>query len=55
MAITANDIRDFNSYLRQCTNSQVHGVYEKERDANREEYMALAEQEATRRGIELED
>jgi hypothetical protein len=55
MSITAKDIREFNAYLRNCTDRQVQGVYEKERDAGREEYVELARAEAERRGIVLEE
>lgn len=51
--ITAKDIREFNGYLKNCTDNQVRGVYEKERDAEREEYAELARAEAERRGIDL--
>jgi hypothetical protein len=53
--ISAQDIREFNGYLANCTDDQVRGVYEKERDAGREEYAELARTEANRRGIVLED
>lgn len=53
MALTAQDIREFTGYLRQCTDKQVRGVYEKEKAANRDEYATLAEIEAERRGISL--
>jgi hypothetical protein len=49
--ITAKDIREFNSYLRACSDAQVRGVYEKEKQAGRHEYMTLAEMEAQRRGL----
>jgi hypothetical protein len=54
MTITAKDIREFNAYLQQCTDRQVQGVYDKEKAAGRDEYVALAEAEAQRRGIILE-
>ena len=53
MSITAKDIREFRDYLKACTDRQVQGVYEKERDAGCEEYVELARAEAERRGIEL--
>ncbi len=46
-----NEIRDFYAYLAQCTDAQVLGVLEKERAAGRDDYAALAETEALRRGI----
>ena len=44
---------DFRKYLRQCTDNQVRGVYEKEREAGRRSEMALCRAEASRRSIEL--
>jgi hypothetical protein len=53
--VNAQDIREFTLYLRGCTNAQVQGVYEKERDAGRDDYAELVIIEADRRGIVLED
>lgn len=44
---------NFRAYLRQCSDIQVLGVYDKEKQAGREEEMKLACAEAERRGIEL--
>lgn len=52
--MNATDMREFLGYLRNCTNSQVQGVYDKEYDANRFDYATLAIVEANRRGIEIE-
>ena len=54
--MNADDVRDFNAYLRGCTNAQVQGVYDKEcnRGGDGDMYAALAEAEARFRGIELE-
>lgn len=49
--ITAKDIHEFCGYLRSCTDEQVRGVYDKEKKAGRDEYVALAEEEAIRRGL----
>jgi hypothetical protein len=49
--ITADDIRQFAGYLRNCTDAQVRGVYDKEKTAGRDHYVALAEIEAERRGL----
>lgn len=49
--ITGNDIREFSDYLRNCTDAQVRGVWEKEKKADREVYIVLAEIEAERRGL----
>lgn len=51
--MTAQDIREFNAYLKACTIKQVRGVWEKELKAGRNAYAALAEAEADRRGIPL--
>jgi hypothetical protein len=51
VTITAQDIREFAGYLRNCTDAQVRGVWEKETKAGRDEYAALAEIEADRRGL----
>lgn len=50
--MNASDMKDFNGYLRNCTDSQVRGVYEKEKAAGREDYAELAKMEADRRGID---
>lgn len=51
--ISKEDRKDFARFLRDSTNSQLQGVYEKERTANRDEYADLAVAEAERRGITL--
>jgi hypothetical protein len=55
MTITAEEMRDFRGYLRNCTDRQVRGVYDKEREAGRMEYAELALAEAERRGILLDE
>lgn len=52
--LTARDIREFNAYLANCTPRQVQGVYDKEKEAGRDAYVALVEAEAQKRGICLE-
>lgn len=47
------DRDQFVSYLQACTDSQVRGVYEKEKAAGRRGYMDLAKDEAMRRKIDL--
>jgi hypothetical protein len=54
MDMTRDERIDFQGYLRQCTDAQVQGVYDKEMTACREEFAWLAEMEAQRRGITLE-
>lgn len=51
--MTKREEAEFRQYLRQCTDRQVRGVYEKERDAGRTDYMRLAEIEAAARKIDL--
>ena len=51
--MNAQDMKEFRQYLKQCTDRQVRGVYEKERAAGREDYAELAQAEADARGIEL--
>lgn len=46
---------DFELYLKQCTDSQVFYVFEKEKKAGREEYAMLAETEAYNRGFSIVD
>ena len=53
-SITAQDMREFRGYLKQCTDRQVCGVYEKESEAGREAYAELARAEAEARGIFLD-
>lgn len=52
--LTKQDRQEFAAYLRNCTDAQVQGVWDKEHQAGRLNYRALAELEALRRGIELE-
>lgn len=52
--MTSQERKNFKEYLRNCTNAQVQGVYDKEKAAGREEEMELAIEEAERRGISLD-
>ncbi len=52
-APTKAEREDFAGYLRNCTDAQVQGVYDKEKAANRRVYAELAVQEAAARKIEL--
>ena len=52
--VSAQDIRDFRGFLRNASDSQVQGIYEKERSAARDEYAELALAEAEGRGITLD-
>lgn len=49
--LSARDIREFNAYLAGCTDSQVLGVYDKEKAAGRTAYAELAAQACRNRGI----
>lgn len=51
--MTEQDCQEFLAYLRNCTDSQVRGVYEKELAAGRVDYAQLAKSEAQQRGVEL--
>jgi hypothetical protein len=51
--LTARDIREFSQYLRLCTDRQVRGVYEKEKEAGRDDYAALAELELQARHLDV--
>lgn len=51
MSLSSDDIREFNAYLAACTDAQVIGVYEKEKEAGRSGYIALAEAEMKKRGL----
>ena len=52
--LSAKDIREFRGFLRNATDRQVQGIYDKEKRAGRDDYAELAVAEAERRGIELE-
>lgn len=52
--MTAQDMREFRDYLKQCSDAQVQGVYNKEAIAGRDDYAELAVAEAERRGLELD-
>ena len=52
--ISARDLREFRGFLRNATDRQVQGIYDKESSAGRDEYAELAVAEAERRGIHLE-
>ena len=52
--ISASDIREFRGFLRNATDRQIQGIYDKEKRAGRDEYAELAIAEALRRGLVLE-
>lgn len=49
--MTHKDRYEFKSYCRGVTDTQLWGVYSKERDAQRWEYADIAKDELVRRGI----
>lgn len=51
MTMTEKDKREFQQYLKNCTDAQVQGVYDKESKAGRTEYADLAFNEAMRRAV----
>ena len=53
--LSARDIREFRGFLRQATDRQVQGIYEKEKRAGRDDYAELAIAEAETRGIVLDE
>jgi len=52
---SAKDLREFRGFLRNATDRQVQGIYDKEKRAGRDDYAKLAVEEAERRGIELDN
>ena len=52
--LSARDIREFRGFLRNATDRQVQGIYDKEQRAGRDDYAELAVAEAERRGIVLD-
>jgi hypothetical protein len=52
--LSAKDIREFRGFLRNATDRQVQGIYDKEKGAGRDDYAELAVVEAERRGIDLD-
>jgi hypothetical protein len=53
--LSARDIREFNGFLRNASDRQIQGIYEKEHRAGRDEYVELTRAEASRRGISLDE
>lgn len=51
--MTNRDKMEFRLYLRDCTDAQVQGVYEKEKRANRDDYAELAKDEGYLRNIHI--
>jgi hypothetical protein len=49
--MTPQDRKEFAAYLKGCTDNQVLGVLEKEREAGRQDYAHLAELEASKRNL----
>ena len=53
--ISDDDKQEFTAYLRNCTDAQVHGVYQKESEAGRRTYTHLAVEEGLRRGFDVRE
>lgn len=51
--MTDSDRREFQDYLRTCTDAQVQGCYDKERAAGRRVQMQICRDEAEARGLAL--
>lgn len=49
--MTRQDKQEFRGYLQNCTDRQVYGVLQKEKDAGREDYADLARDELFRRNL----
>lgn len=49
--MTEQDRAEFVSYLRACTDSQVQGVYDKEKAAGRKDFAELANAELKQRNL----
>ena len=49
--MTRREVMEFRLYLQNCTDAQVRGVWEKEKQAGREEYARLAETEDFKRSL----
>lgn len=49
--ITKQEKAEYRAYLTGCTDRQVLGCYDKEKEAGREDYVALCELEMARRGL----
>jgi hypothetical protein len=52
--LSARDTREFRGFLRNATDRQVQGIYDKEKRAGRDDYAELAIEEARTRGIFLD-
>ncbi len=49
--MTQKDRKEFIQYLKNCTDKQVQGVYDKEKQAGRTGYASLAMAELQARGL----
>lgn len=54
-SVSARDIWEFAAFVRGVSDRQLHGVYEKEKRAGRDEYVEVTRDEAVRRGVDLDD
>jgi hypothetical protein len=51
--MNTDDLCNFRGYLKNCTDAQVYGVYEKESKAKRKNYVELAVMELVHRKLTL--
>jgi len=51
MRVTKQDKKEFQGYLEACTDRQVWGVYEHEKENRRRVYTEMARLELARRGL----
>lgn len=50
--MTRTEIENWKGYLKNCSDAQVIGCYEKERVAGRDQWADYAAMEAERRGLQ---
>ncbi len=52
--VSARDIWEFSGFLRNASDRQLQGIFDKEKRAGRDEYVEATRDEAGRRGVDLE-
>ena len=52
---SAREMTEYESYLLHCSDRQVQGCYDKEKQSGNREYMTLARLEAAKRGFTLDE
>jgi hypothetical protein len=53
MKTARREASEFRAYLRACTDRQVQGVYDREKDAGRTKFATMAREEAASRGFSV--